>query len=416
LSIDNFSPIVVGNLPRNKQQQMSSSPLLTGRRSVTVAPQHLSKLHAAVRNLDIPRLREFLKDGVDVNVKGSRGWTPLHRAAEMDDLEAARFFIHEAGEMVDVDNDDGETPLICASRRGCVKMVDFLVKNGADIELESNLHRTAVHEACEQDQLECLRYFIEKREASIDLETENETTPLYYAIKNNNSEMVKYCLSKKASLEKESCKGDIPLHFAIHKARVEIVRVLVEVGNADVNAPGSRASSSFYVAAREGNLELVKYLAWKGSYHTPWEWTLYFDDEVSTERRTVITNYARMHPFREAVLALMSGSVVKRLGVRSILRKIDPYLLRSLYSMLAGSKSFKVSVEVNDITALDSDSEGAQSEQSEDEDEEDEESDGSLSSDEEGEEEIEDSAQEGSDSDEDHEFESTSDSEVEVLN
>jgi hypothetical protein len=57
-------------------------------------------------------------------------WTALHRAANNGHAEVAKLLL-EAGAEVNIDNDDGESPLLRAARRGRLNLVKLLCSYGA---------------------------------------------------------------------------------------------------------------------------------------------------------------------------------------------------------------------------------------------------------------------------------------------
>lgn len=73
-------------------------------------------------------------------------WSPLMIACVHRNVDIARVLI-EKGAMIDEKDAGGDTPLLKASFYGSVKIVEELLKNGANIKAINNEGNTALHEA-----------------------------------------------------------------------------------------------------------------------------------------------------------------------------------------------------------------------------------------------------------------------------
>ena len=125
-------------------------------------------IHQAAEQGDIEAVKQYLADGVDVNVKeggfadgtplheaanwghmeivelliakgadvnaktGPAAWTPLHVAANADRKEVAELLIAE-GAGVNTKTDDGWTPLQFAAKSGHKEVAELLIAEGADV-------------------------------------------------------------------------------------------------------------------------------------------------------------------------------------------------------------------------------------------------------------------------------------------
>ncbi len=89
----------------------------------------------AVQRGDLQGMRQLLEKGADVNEKGACGWsideTPLMCAAYTDNLEVAKLLL-ERGADVNAKTPSKFTALDAAVTAGHVKMVQFLLENGAE--------------------------------------------------------------------------------------------------------------------------------------------------------------------------------------------------------------------------------------------------------------------------------------------
>ena len=113
------------------------------------APDGTSALHIAVSAKHREMVRFLLEQGASCELRDKVNTVPLHRTAQTNDVESARLLI-EAGTPVDVkgftsrDGSAQSTTLILAAEMGSLELVEFLVKEGANINYVNNFERTAL--------------------------------------------------------------------------------------------------------------------------------------------------------------------------------------------------------------------------------------------------------------------------------
>ena len=83
---------------------------------------------------DVDDAEDLIKDGAEVNVQDEQGDTPLHYAADMGNIELAQLFILSGAEINQVD-ELGISPLYRAAVANHLQVAQLLLTNGADINL-----------------------------------------------------------------------------------------------------------------------------------------------------------------------------------------------------------------------------------------------------------------------------------------
>jgi len=130
----------------------------------------------------------LLQKGANVRAKAKRGYEPIHWAA-LNGYERAAEFILRKGGNVNAVTDYGFTPLLQAATRGQLNLVKMLVEKGALVSMSENEGWTPLHKACANGHMEVARYLLEHG-ADPGAEANNGDTPLMLARKSNNLDLI----------------------------------------------------------------------------------------------------------------------------------------------------------------------------------------------------------------------------------
>jgi len=102
------------------------------------------------QQLDLTRLNEYLRAGVDVNASDRRKWTPLHSAARYNTDPGILATLLQAGAVVGARNKAGDTPLHWAAAENAnVEIVKSLIEAGANVNAKDKFGWTPLHTAAE---------------------------------------------------------------------------------------------------------------------------------------------------------------------------------------------------------------------------------------------------------------------------
>ncbi|XP_042018902.1 uncharacterized protein LOC121766703 [Salvia splendens] len=210
----------------------------------------------AIRNKvdDIRESRKICDEYSDFTT----GWNVLHYVVEIGNFEICKFLIRTVKVYIDAlnYNDSGDTPLAKAVKGEHVKIVEFLVKHGAEISLPNIEGFTPLHYAVLKDNMELMELLLRK-DALVDVDSV-DGTPLQIAVSCGNVQAVKYILSRGAWPSLFCAFADTPLVCAVKSHSFECLELLLEAG-ADPNLFFS-GISPLGVAAKEGDTKFLKRL------------------------------------------------------------------------------------------------------------------------------------------------------------
>ncbi|WP_341810998.1 ankyrin repeat domain-containing protein [Wolbachia endosymbiont (group B) of Chesias legatella] len=168
--------------------------------------------------------------GLDVNVRGLNGKTPLHCAIEFDELSMVDLLLTKKNINPFVEDNDGKTSLDYAKEEKKAEILQALINNKYGSEQDSLLHLAAMI-----GEVNAVRYLIGK---GIDVNVRNALhhTPLHLAAGIGHAEVVKILIREgKAEIEVFDARNQTPMHYAVNNKKLEIVKLLLELG-ADVNS------------------------------------------------------------------------------------------------------------------------------------------------------------------------------------
>jgi len=156
---------------------------------------------------DLSIVRRLVEESVSVNQPCDfHGWTALHAAAHKGHVEIARFLLKQ-GANVNVEDDDGYSPLH--------NTADSVLKGFPRKRTEADRNRIAA--------------LLLEYGARVDATINHGDTPLHCAVATDNVGLVQLLLKNGADPNIQQAQGMTPLHFAFSagKDRMQVVRLLL---------------------------------------------------------------------------------------------------------------------------------------------------------------------------------------------
>ncbi|TVY82132.1 Ankyrin-2 [Lachnellula suecica] len=219
--------------------------------------------------IDVVRLLLEYRASVDIR-GGPKGCTPLHLAAYCANSNIVQTLL-ASGARTEVKDDDGRTPLYIASRQKCNSNVRVLLGSvGIDVNScnwkpdDRKYGETPLMAAayCDVDPQNCLKVLnsLVTHNADVNIQTQIiAESALMIASSWGNCPGVAYLLKNGAKTELRNKEQWTALIYAAQKGRLDVVKELIESGNANISAECSRQWRAFDWAYHHGHKYLVEY-------------------------------------------------------------------------------------------------------------------------------------------------------------
>lgn len=224
-----------------------------------------TELHYAARIGDVESTRVLIEGGAEVDAKDWWGYTPISYAIGMSgDQELVQVLI-DGGADLHLKDKDG-TLLHYATRCGNKDGVDLLLTRGLDVNAQDDSNDTALYYAAAQGHQQIVELLLQSG-ANVNTRGYLNRTAVESAMSGGHTEIVELLIAKGADVS--------PLHLAIHMKDKAKARNLIE-GGADVNERTPYGTTPLERAAYGGSKDIAELLMAKGAdvnAKDNWNWT-----------------------------------------------------------------------------------------------------------------------------------------------
>lgn len=255
--------------------------------------------YCAYSNTNLEVFKLLIKKGC--NIYGNKEDSVLHAAIENHNLELVKFIVTKYRKIGINDYDSsGFTPLLLAMKdSGNLEIIDFLIKNGADIKLKTadGVYDSVVHLAIQANQFDYVDYLLKnnlvedinyinargysplhtallynkdiniidillKYGADYSLPSKDNKTTLMLAAGNDEMSILEYALSNKlySDIDEKDDEGQSALHIvARYGYNPKILETLVAAG-ADINVKNKMDATILHSAARNDDVNIIRFI------------------------------------------------------------------------------------------------------------------------------------------------------------
>lgn len=182
----------------------------------------------------------------------------MFKAVEQGDTRLVFDFVR-AGMNVDVRRADEWTPLMVALFNGHEETAMMLLSRGASVRAKANRGYEPIHWAALNGYMRAARFILEKG-GSVNAETEYAWTPLLQAASKGHADVARFLLDRGANVNAPEHEGWTPLHKACANGFVEMVKLLMQRG-ADMYQRSNSGVTPLELAMKHQNIELMEALS-----------------------------------------------------------------------------------------------------------------------------------------------------------
>lgn len=233
--------------------------LLEAGASPRASAESLMVLASTSGNLDI--LRALHKFGAKVNDEYylETGISPLYVACKRGHLKVVQWLLYNGADIEAVD-EDGVTPFMVAAGQAHVQIVKLLASKGASTEIATSSGLSVAYFAAYSGHLALLRCFLEKDMSLADADG-NFTNLLDGAVRGNHLVIAKLVLENVNVTDEHI---DEALILAVRLKHLELVELLI-LHDADVEEIDENGLTPLYAVAQSGDVKIAEALIEAGA-------------------------------------------------------------------------------------------------------------------------------------------------------
>lgn len=177
-------------------------------------------LHYAINFRNLNAIKMLLNNGSDLTIYDNEGYTSLHLAVLTKQNDICEEILKH-NPPLDFKTRNGETALHIACNFQLYKIVDMLIKKGANVNIQDNDHHfTPLHYTVNLGNFEIFKRLIEAG-ASLNYQDFMGNTPIHYVIVEENYRLLKYMLESKTKMvinvNLYNIDNKLPIHLLIEK-------------------------------------------------------------------------------------------------------------------------------------------------------------------------------------------------------
>lgn len=259
-------------------------------------------LHAGSGSLD--QVKKLLDDGQLADLEDDEGNTPLIAAVIAGQGHVVEYLLQNGCD-VDHRNKEGNTALMFAVTGANESMVQRIINAGANVASKNNSSDSPLILACCKGYLKIAKYLLEAG-ASVSLLGRDGDAPIVCASRHGHTHIVRFLLNNGAKIDAENSYGDTALLCAAQYKRSSTVTYLLRHG-ADVNHRNNMLETALIQAVSKSSLGICKDLVKSGAEV----------NAVDSHGNTALINSARFDLVEIMRFLIQSGANLNQINVHN---------------------------------------------------------------------------------------------------
>ena len=227
----------------------------------------MSQLHDACERGDLLAVTSLIKHSKhDLNIRNSRGNTPLHLACKGKSLHIIRFLLEmrcstkipnsrgEFARQIPL-NGDGDCLLHIACQWGDVSIIKYLITDErCNPSVQSSLsENTPLHIAAKYGCNDTIVELLSCKECNPNSQNKEGDTPLHFAVKQSKTVAISRLLTHlECNPNVKNKEGDTPLHIAVRDNITPVMSQLLTDEECDPNAQNKEGDTPLHFAVKYG--------------------------------------------------------------------------------------------------------------------------------------------------------------------
>ena len=216
----------------------------------------------ASRSSSIQFIETLIDLGADVDIQRRESKaTPVLSATKWNNYLAARLFLRY-GTKVNVQVNDGKTPLHWAVILGNENLVRLLLQHNADVNIQDTGGYTPLHQLVKEGNTNLVRLLLEHN-ADVNIQDTYGKTPLHQSVIEGDENLVSLLLAQNADVNIQDNDGCTALHLSVLQSHInqrKIFDTLVKHKAQIINTCDAKGLTPLHTAVRSGNAQAVKKL------------------------------------------------------------------------------------------------------------------------------------------------------------
>ena len=201
---------------------------------------------------------------VDPNLRDTKyNQTPLWMASTAGD-EILKTFLQRKDVEINGRSRWGETPLYQAIQRNHLSAAKMLLEAGADPNIPTDAHTTALSWAAAQGREESMQLLLQQTAIDLDIPDKSGQTPLLRAADAGHTKCIRLLLDKGANVKHADEQGRTALSLAALKGLKVVAKLLLK-NDAEINAQDKKGNTALALAAENNHDAVVRFLLESGA-------------------------------------------------------------------------------------------------------------------------------------------------------